>query len=145
MRVIRNHFTFPAIIAIILLTACERQNIVCPPHSEPKPTISMDELLVLVPTPGPSPTPVDVEINGRIRTVDLLVSGPFCNDIWSGTVYVGCDAIVAESKLDDEDNPLFLKGCDLHIEPNTIVYVADHNDQPFYKGCSCHTGKEPLP
>ena len=44
-------------------------------------------------------------------------------------------------KLDTENNPLFLKGCDLNIAPNTVVYVAAHNDDAYYKGCSCHTGE----
>jgi len=29
----------------------------------------------------------------------------------------------------------------LNIAPNTVVYVAAHNDAPYYKGCSCHTGQ----
>lgn len=70
---------------------------------------------------------------------------PLCNDVWSGTVYVGCDARVAQAALDEESNPLFLKGCDLDIAPNTVVYVAAHNDAPYYKGCSCHTGEAPAP
>ena len=80
---------------------------------------------------------------GRLHEIEFIstVSG---GSILGALYYLHVKKLL-ESKLDDEDNPLFLKGCDLHIEPNTIVYVADHNDQPFYKGCSCHTGKEPLP
>jgi hypothetical protein len=68
------------------------------------------------------------------------VSGPLCNDRWEGTVYVTCDVQVAPWD-EEEENPLFFKDCDLEIEPGTIVYVADHNDAPYYKGCSCHTGE----
>jgi hypothetical protein len=50
-------------------------------------------------------------------------------------VYVTCDVEV----LPWEAQPTFLKGCDLSIEPDTIVYVADHYDAPYYNGCSCHT------
>jgi hypothetical protein len=89
--------------------------------------------------------PVQVEIGGKMITVDRLVEGPLCNDTWSGTVYVGCSAMVGQSKMDADENPLFLQGCDLHIEPNTIVYVAAHNDAAYYKGCSCHTGEDPIP
>jgi hypothetical protein len=24
-----------------------------------------------------------------------------------------------------------------------VVYVAAHNDAPYYNGCSCHTGTNP--
>ena len=80
-----------------------------------------------------------------LAQLDKLVDYPLCNDDWSGTVYVSCDAQVAESELDAQANPLFLKGCNLNIAPNTVVYVAAHNDEAFYKGCSCHTGGSPLP
>jgi hypothetical protein len=73
------------------------------------------------------------------------VDYPLCNDDWSGIVYVSCDAQVAEAKSDAQDNPLFFEGCNLNIEPNTVVYVAAHNDAAYYKGCSCHTGEEPMP
>jgi len=76
--------------------------------------------------------------------VDKLVDYPLCNDTWSGTVYVSCDAQVADAELDAEENPLFFKGCDLNIAPNTEVIVAAHNDQAYYKGCSCHTGEDPV-
>jgi len=52
---------------------------------------------------------------------------------------------VAQAELDANANPLFLKGCKLNIDPNTVVYVAAHNDAPYYKGCSCHTGEDPIP
>ena len=77
--------------------------------------------------------------------VDKVVDYPLCNDNWSGTVYVNCKVQVAEAELDADANPLFLKGCNLNIEPNTVVYVAAHNDAAYYKGCSCHTGEVPLP
>jgi hypothetical protein len=67
--------------------------------------------------------------------VDQVISGALCNGDWSGTVYVACDVQV----LAWEDQPTFLKDCDLSIEPGTVVYVAYHNDAPYYNGCSCHT------
>ncbi len=39
-----------------------------------------------------------------------------------------------------EEQPTFLKDCNLTIEPDTVVYVAAHGDEPYYKGCSCHIG-----
>ncbi len=130
-------------LAICLLSACERQNAtVCTPEvGTPRPTVDLASLLRITPTPGPSPTPVKVEIGGKMMLVDRVVAGPFCNEEWSGTVYVNCDAQIAP--WDDEENPLFMEGCNLNIEPNTVVYVAAHNDAPYYQGCSCHTGDLP--
>jgi hypothetical protein len=77
--------------------------------------------------------------------VDKLVDYPLCNDNWSGTVYVSCEAQVAQAELDAGSNPLFLQGCNLKIAPNTVVYVAAHNDAAFYQGCSCHAGTASQP
>jgi hypothetical protein len=137
---------FLIVIILLFLSACQRKNSVCPPvtgTSAVKPALS--ELILLQPTAGPTPAPMTVEIGGRMIEVDQLISGPLCNAEWSGTVYVGCNAIVADAELDAEENPLFFKGCSLNIEPNTVVYVAAHNDAAYYKGCSCHTGEDPLP
>lgn len=81
-----------------------------------------------------------VEIGGKQMLVDKVVSGPLCNDTWQGTVYVTCDVQVA--KWNEDENPIFLKGCNFTVEPGTIVYVAAHNDAAYYNGCSCHTGEE---
>jgi len=142
-------FLFLGVLIVIIvfsLTACQRKNKVCPPPIEtppPKPLLS--ELLALPPSENLSAESIEVEINGKMISVDRLVDGPLCNDNWSGTVYVGCDVIVADSDLDTEENPQFFKGCSLNIEPNTVVYVAAHNDAAYYKGCSCHTGEDPIP
>jgi hypothetical protein len=80
-----------------------------------------------------------VEVNGKMILADKVVEGPLCNDLWRGEVYVGCDVQVAAW----EEEPLFLKGCELTIEPGTVVYVAAHNNEAYYKGCSCHTGEAP--
>jgi hypothetical protein len=71
--------------------------------------------------------------------MDQVIEGPLCNGSWSGTVYIGCNVQVYEY---EKDEPLFLKDCNLDIDPDTIVYVAYHNNAAYYKGCSCHTGKE---
>jgi hypothetical protein len=129
----------------LCLSACDRNNNVCPPvEGTPQPKPGLEDLIVL-PTPTPQLEPLQVEIGGKIVSVDRLVEGPLCNDTWSGIVYVGCSAIVGQSKMDAEENPLFLQGCKLNIEPHTIVYVAAHNDAAYYKGCSCHTGEDPIP
>jgi hypothetical protein len=79
-----------------------------------------------------------MDIGGRTIRVDRVVEGPLCNDAWSGTVYVTCNVQVFEWK----DQPTFLRGCNLAIAPGTVIYVAAHNDAPYYNGCSCHTGEE---
>ena len=138
-------FLFLLVALIFSLFGCERNNTVCPPdEGTPQPAL---QLVDLIETTNPSSTsgPIQVEIQGKMMVVDKLVDYPLCNDEWSGTVYVSCDAQVAEAELDADANPLFLKGCNLNIEPNTIVYVAAHNDAAYYKGCSCHTGEVPQP
>jgi len=123
-----------------LLSACQRNNIVCPPVTgSPLPAIDQQELNSREATPVSNTKPIPVEINGRLIPMDRIVEGPLCNDSWSGKVYVGCGVRVAEWIED----PLFLKNCDLVIEPGTVVYVAAHNNEAYYKGCSCHTGELP--
>ena len=130
------------LVLILSLAACERGKSVCTPESTPRATLNLDELL-MTPAPNSASTPVTVEIKGKLMEVDNVVDYPICNDDWSGVVYVTCDAQVAEAALDADQNPLFFQGCELNIEPNTVVYVAAHNDAAYYKGCSCHTGEEP--
>jgi hypothetical protein len=89
------------------------------------------------PTSGPSPTPFLMEINGRTIPIDRIIEGPLCNDTWSGTVYVTCNVQVYPW----QEDPTFLKNCNLSISPGTVVYVAYHNDTAYYNGCSCHTGE----
>ncbi|OGO25891.1 MAG: hypothetical protein A2136_09785 [Chloroflexi bacterium RBG_16_54_11] len=69
--------------------------------------------------------------------VDKVVEGPLCNDTWSGSVYVGCNVQVYPW----QETPIFLKDCQLKVEPDTVVYVAYHNNTAYYNGCSCHTGE----
>ena len=90
----------------------------------------------LLPTPQPFSTAGPVEIGGKTVLVDRIVEGPLCNDTWSGTIYVTCNVQVYPW----EGQPTFLDDCGLTIEPGTVVYVADHGDEPYYKGCSCHYG-----
>lgn len=130
----------------VSLSACSRTKTVCPPGDEMQQAPLVLPDLIDQPPPVPETSrPGEVEIQGRLVAVDKVVDYPLCNDNWSGVVYVSCDARVAEAELDADANPLFLKGCTLNIEPNTVVYVAAHNDAAYYKGCSCHNGEAPLP
>ncbi|MBC8504672.1 MAG: hypothetical protein ISR58_00295 [Anaerolineales bacterium] len=131
-----------SLIFVFSLAACERSKSVCTPQATPRATLDLTDLL-MTPAPDTASTLVKVEIKGKLMEVDKVVDYPICNDDWSGVVYVTCDAQVAEAALDADENPLFFQGCNLNIEPNTVVYVAAHNDAAYYKGCSCHTGEDP--
>jgi hypothetical protein len=132
MSMLKRYLVWLVLVAV-LITSCGSPEPFCP-----RPTGTPQHLTVrpeLLPTSWP-PTPVEMEIGGQAIVVDRVVTGPLCNGHWSGTVYVTCDVQVYPW----EGRPTFLKECDLTIEPGTVVYVADHGDEPFYKGCSCHTG-----
>ena len=125
----------------LLITACQPGEPVCPPDSITRIT----DAPPFPPQTSPLKTadslnPVEVEINGKTMLVDQVVNGILCEGAWSGTVYVGCDIQIAawEGEAD------FLEECNLQIEPGTVVYVAAHDDEPYYKGCSCHTGEDPI-
>lgn len=146
MTCIKKTLLFTLALWILFLSGCERSNTVCPQdEGTPQITLQLTDLLEAPPPTPVSSAPLQVEIQGKLMEVDKVVDYPLCNDNWKGTVYVSCDAQVAEAEMDVDTNPLFLKGCNLKIEPDTVVYVAAHNDAAYYKGCSCHTGTAPLP
>ena len=82
----------------------------------------------------PSATPSMVEIEGRTISVDKVVQGMLCDDEWRGTIYVTEDIQVNPWV----DEPTFLRECSLVVDPGTIVYVAAHPAEVFYRGCTCH-------
>ncbi len=94
-----------------------------------------------LPTPTPASEQFQVEVGRKVIKVDKVVTGPLCNDNWNGTVYVGCNVKVYAW----QEQPTFLKNCQLNIDPQTVVYVADHNNTAYYNGCSCHMGITPEP
>lgn len=130
----KTHLLVGLVLVAALAASCGAQTPFCPrPAGTPHYLTVRPELL---PTPPLLSTPTEMEIGGRTILVDRVVTGPLCHDTWSGTVYVTCDVQVYPW----EGPPTFLKECNLTIEPGTVVYVADHGDEPYYKGCSCHTG-----
>ena len=144
MPQIKTSLIFTIVLLSFFLVACERGNTVCPPdEGTPQPALQLADLIEMPPPPPSGST--QVEIRGKLMEVDKVVDYPLCNDTWNGIVHVSCEARVADADLDADANPLFLKGCNLDIAPNTVVYVAAHNDAAYYKGCSCHTGEAPLP
>jgi hypothetical protein len=132
-------FCFVILIGIILfaLAGCGGKKSICPQPTGTPQYLSIPPGLLASPTPAGSKSPLLMEINGRKISMDRVISGPLCNDRWSGTVYVTCDVQIYAWVED----PIFLKGCDLKITPDTVVYVAHHNNAAYYKGCSCHTGE----
>lgn len=121
------------LLAGFLLAACSSQS-ACPEGS-----VTYLEDASLFPaksSSGQSFSKVEMEIRNKTITFDRVVTGPVCNDTWEGTVYVDCEVQL----LKWEEKPDFLSnGCNLEIKPDTVVYVAAHNNAAYYKGCiSCH-------
>ncbi len=127
---------FPFILVpILILSGCQSKP-VCP--TEPPKQLTVEDLQKQpLASPSPPASPVKIKINGKPVLVDKVVEGPLCNDTWQGTVYVACNVQV----LEWSEEPLFLKDCDLSIAEGTTVYVAYHNNAPYFNGCSCHTGQ----
>ena len=125
-----------SLLLILLGAACQTAAPACPPESITylAPSNAIQSLSDL----GNSTSAEQlIEIYGQEILVDQVVQGRLCSGSWSGTVYVPCQIQIYAW----EDNPNFLENCDLSIEPGTVVYVAAHNDEPYYQGCSCHTGE----
>ena len=130
---------FLAVIFIaffLFISACQPVVPVCPPGSITY--ISEGTQFSSSPLAKQSLSLVQVDINGKLMVVDDVINGPLCDSKWSGTIYVGCDLQICEW----QEDPTFLKDCSLSIETGTVVYVAAHNDAPYYKGCACHTGED---
>ena len=134
----KYRFFVQFLAGVLILSGCQSQP-VCPEESRPA-YLTLEDIQNISTTDTSSSTsPVEMKINGKFVTVDDVVDGPLCNDSWQGTVYVGCNVQV----LEWEENPLFFKDCNLSIAKGTVVYVAHHNNAPYYEGCSCHTTVEP--
>jgi hypothetical protein len=127
--------------ALVVLAGCGTQGPACPKGTGTPRYLDVPPDELPSPPPGLSPTAVIMKIKGQKVSVDKVVSGPLCNDTWSGTVYVSCDVQIYPWT----DSPTFLKNCNLNIEPGTIIFVAYHNDTAYYNGCSCHTGELATP
>jgi len=129
------------LFSILFLSACQPASPTCPPDA-----ISYQKST----TPFPQPTPAaggslpeQIEINGKTMEFDQVIHGPLCNNTLSGKVYIACDIVIAEWK----NKPNFLDGCNFVVEPDTVIYVAAHQNTAYYKGCaSCHvSGKGAAP
>lgn len=78
--------------------------------------------------------PSKLELKGRQVEVDRVITGPVCNEHWSGTIYVTCDIQIPAWERD----PFFFQDCDLEVAEGSLVYVEAHNDRVYDEGCSCH-------
>ncbi len=126
-------------VCLVSLTACGKPEPVCPRGSI---TYSTDEADFpdLSASAEPAPQPVSVQMGRKSVEVDRVISGPLCNEHLQGVVYITCDLVLKEWI----DKPNFLDGCDFTVEPETIIYVASHQDTAYYKGCAaCHLNEEP--
>jgi|SaaInl8_200m_RNA_FD_contig_71_435190_length_1835_multi_6_in_0_out_0_2 hypothetical protein len=128
---------FILILCTFALSACDRQKTVCE-----------DTDITYIDNPDYFPALEEVEsgaalfveINKKMTAVDRIVTGPICNEHWTGKVYVACDIEIAAWG----EAPRFFEECDFTIEPGATIIVAPHNNEPFYRGCSCHTGEDLL-
>jgi len=123
--------------ALLFLPACQPQVPACPPASGTPQYLAVPPQELPMPVRLSNSSPIPMEIGGKTILVDKVVEGPLCNDTWSGIVYVSCNVQVYHW----EEQPTFLKDCNLSIAPETVVYVAYHHDTAYYNGCSCHTGE----
>jgi len=134
-----RHFCFIVAIFAFTISACDRQKTVCEDTD-----ITYTENLEEFPTRGNDfshnngTVPLLVDINGKMTPVDRIVTGPVCNELWSGKVYIGCNIQIAAW----DEAPRFFEACDFNVDPGAIIIVASHNNETFYRGCSCHTGED---
>ncbi len=126
------------LIAFLLVAACGSSASGCPPAPEASRYLTVPPEALPTATPSQANTPILVPMGNKTIKVDKVVEGPLCHDTWRGTVYVTCNVQVYPW----EETPTFLDGCNLVIEPGTVVYVAAHNNTAYYNGCSCHYRQE---
>lgn len=131
----KKWFLILAGVTLLLLPACQKQESACPPATGTPHYLTVPPETLPTPFPETNSSPISMEIGGGTINVNKVVEGPLCNDTWSGTVYVTCNVQVYQW----EEQPTFLKNCNLSIAPGTVVYVAYHRDTAYYNGCSCHT------
>jgi hypothetical protein len=122
---------------VLFLPACRGKAPACPPATGTPQYLAVPPQELPLPVTATNSSPIPMEIGGRTILVDKVVAGPLCNGAWSGVVYVSCNVQVYQW----EEQPTFLKDCNLTIAPGTVVYVAYHHDTAYYNGCSCHTGE----
>jgi len=84
--------------------------------------------------------PILININGEDFCVDAVIENELCDAHLSGIVYVKQGLKVKEW----DQHPDFMVGCDLKVDDGTIILVGDHDNAPYYNGCSCHTASNQI-
>ncbi len=133
----RNISLVLVVLGLLLVTTvsgCSRRSSVCDTTPPDQPIETRQSLDISV--NGSVAMPSEITIRNRPVVVDQIVHGSLCDGHWSGTVYIDCDTTVPT--WDAEAEPTFFDGCDLTIDEDATIYVAYHNDEAYYKGCSCH-------
>jgi hypothetical protein len=130
------------LLSFIVLSgaACSRQSAVC--ATDP-PNLPIESRQPQIFPEGQEKItfPKEIKIRNRMIPVDRIVHGYVCDETWSGTVYVDCDIEVPDWEADEEGEARFFANCDLEVDESAVIYVAYHNDEAYYKGCSCHTNE----
>jgi len=125
-------------ILLMFLSACQKAESICQwATGTPRYITTLTFESSPIHATNPPVAFTTMEIRGRQISINQVIEGPLCNGTWSGIVYVTCNVQVYPW----EEQPTFLKNCDLQITPGTVVYVAYHNNTAYYNGCSCHTGE----
>ena len=131
-----KYFPYLLLFAVMfILSACQPKTPTCPPESITylsNPSSLQNQISI----DSTNPAKETVAINNQEMQVDQVVKGILCDGSWEGTIFVPCEIQIYKW----EEHPTFLENCDLTIKPGTVVYVAAHNDEPYYQGCSCHIG-----
>lgn len=126
MKLLLNFFT---LLFLFILSACTTD--ICPDDS----ITYVDNAALLAPNIEPTYQNIELEINRKTILFDQVVHGPLCNNSLEGTVYIACDVQITRW----EEKPDFLEGCNFQVAEGTVIYVAAHNNAPYYKGCKeCH-------
>jgi hypothetical protein len=121
----------------LMIAGCGRKSNVCATEPPNQPIEIRQQ--INQPQGEENSYPIEITIRKKTVMVDKIVHGNLCDAQWSGTIYVDCDVKVPDWEPDEEGEAKFFSECNLEIEEGTLVYVGYHNDEAYYKGCSCHT------
>lgn len=112
-----------SLLVMLFLTACTADE--CPEGS-----VTYVENAGFFPagTEG-SPQNTELRIGNRTILFDQVIHRPLCNNSVEGTVNAACDVQVVKWK----NKPTFLDGCNFQMAEDKVIYVAAHNNAPYYK------------
>lgn len=128
------------LLIALIAAGCSRQSSVCAtdPPNLPVETRQPENFNL---SEKQSSFPQEIQIRNKMVAVDQIIHGSICDDVWRGVVYVDCDVAVPDWEKEEDGSAKFFEDCYLVVEDGTVIYVAYHNDEAYYKGCSCHTNE----